>query len=242
MTSITLNTDCLKVLKNLPTNCYDVGIVDVPYGIDVTKMPFVKEKKHGGKQKNGKRLTVKRPKRNFSSDWDSSPPRQDYFNELCRVTKHQIIFGVEYVNWVGLGDGRIKWDKCTAKGSSFKPYEMAYCSFIEHTHEFKLLWAGMMQAKSLKEPTKQQGNKKLNEKRIHICHKPILLYDYLLLFIRQTLGLDKFSVLDTHLGGGSNRISCSKLGLDFLGIEIDPSIYKAQEKRYNKYIPQLTLF
>lgn len=120
MTSITLNTDCLKVLKNLPTNCYDVGIVDVPYGIDVTKMPFVKEKKHGGKQKNGKRLTVKRPKRNFSSDWDSSPPRQDYFNELCRVTKHQIIFGVEYVNWVGLGDGRIKWDKCKECSKVYK--------------------------------------------------------------------------------------------------------------------------
>ena len=102
------------------------------------------------------------------------------------VSKHQIIFGVEYVNWEGLGTGRIKWNKGVAEGISFKPYEMAYCSFINYEMPIDLLWAGMQQAKSITEPMTSQGNKKLNEKRIHPCHKPIMLYD----IIYQTFGFE----------------------------------------------------
>ena len=81
---------------------------------------------------------------------------------------------------------------------------------IDSEIELPLLWAGMCQAKSLTEPMTQQGNKKLNEKRIHPCHKPIMLYD----IIYQTFGFDGMKVIDTHLGGGSNRISADKFGFD----------------------------
>ena len=74
----------------------------------------------------------------------------------------------------GVGTGRIKWDKGVAEGMSFKKYELAYCSMIDYEMESPLLWTGMCQAKSLSEPMTQQGNKKLNEKRIHPCHKPIM--------------------------------------------------------------------
>jgi site-specific DNA-methyltransferase (adenine-specific) len=150
---------------------------------------------------------------------------------LKRISKHQIVFGVEYVNWEGLGNGRIKWNKGVAEGMSFKPYEMAYCSIIDYEMEINLLWAGMQQAKSITEPMTSQGNKKLNEKRIHPCQKPIMLYD----IIYQTFGFDGMKIIDTHLGGGSNRISADKFGFEFVASEIDDEYFEKQEKRFSDY-------
>ena len=97
--------------------------------------------------------------------------------KYAEYQKAQIIFGIEYFEWVGVGSGRIKWIKGVPEGVSFKGYELAYCSLIYDEVELPLLWAGMFQAKSLSDPMIQQGNKQLNEKRIHPTHKPVMLYD-----------------------------------------------------------------
>lgn len=176
-TSTVFFENCMSVMSRYPDKYFDRAYCDIPYGIGAGKMPYLKSTNHKVRQKNGTLLNANKNKKIFQpKEWDLTPPTQEYFDELKRVSKEQIIFGIEYVNWVGVGTGRIKWDKGRAKGVSFKPYELAYCSMIDGEVELPLLWAGMNQAKSLAEPMTQQGNKKLNEKKIHPCHKPILLY------------------------------------------------------------------
>lgn len=229
--------DCSVGMKSYEDNYFDWAICDVPYGIGAGKMNYLKQGQLNCKQTNGSVLRVKNRNRKLK-DWDTNPPPQSYFDELIRVSRNQIIFGVEYVDWYGLGNGRIKWNKGVPKGVSFKGYELAYCSMISGTIELNLLWAGMMQAKSLSEPMRQQGNKKLNEKRIHPCHKPRLLYKKLLLdYIPRGS-----KIIDTHVGGGSLRIEADLHGCDFIGYEIDLDYWTDQEKRYKDYAQQLRLF
>ncbi len=136
------------------------------------------------------------------------------------------------------GIGRIKWNKGVADGMSFKKYELAYCSIINEEIELPLLWAGICQAKSLSEPMTQQGNKKLNEKRIHPCHKPILLYQKLI----ADYGWTGMKILDTHVGGGSSRIAAHRANCQYTGFEIDTEYYEKQEKRFNTELSQLRIF
>jgi len=229
--SIIENIDCMLGMKKYPFKYFDWIIADIPYGLNVAKMAYTQEVKNTVKQKNGNRLKI--PKEKYAQkNWDAEVPSQAYFDEIRRISYNQIIFGVEYVDWEGLGSGRIKWDKCVPDKLSFKGYEMAYCSAIEHTEEIKLLWSGMRQAKSIYEPTIQQGNKRLNEKRIHPTQKPKLLYE--LIFKRFCKTGDR--ILDTHLGSGNSRIVAYKMGFDFVGLEIDKDYFDASEKLFNDSI------
>lgn len=238
MGNIVFNEDCMIGLSRYDDLYFDLAICDVPYGIDVGNMAYLKETKTAVKQKNGTKLNPNKNKEVYTqSDWDKEAPKQEYFDELRRVSKHQIIFGVEYVDWDGLGDGRIKWNKGVPEGMSFKKYELAYCSMIDEEVEINLLWAGMMQAKSLSEPMTQQGNKKLNEKRLHPCHKPRLLYRKLLM----DYGFKGMKLLDTHVGGGSIRKEADLFGCDFIGFEIGKEYFDKQEKSYNIFKQQLRL-
>ena len=230
--SIVFNESWEITTKGYPDKYFDYVVDDVPYGINVGKMAFLSETKTTVKQKNGVRLNPNKNKKGYTiSDWDLAAPPQAYFNEMKRISKHQIIFGVEYVNWEGLGNGRIKWNKGVAEGMSFKDYEMAYCSSIEHTHEIDLLWAGMMQAESLVCPMKQQGNKKLNEKRIHPCHKPPLLYKK----IGIDFNLQGKKVYCGHNGSRSDRIAWDNYVEEFVASEIDKEYFDKQESRYTTF-------
>lgn len=232
--------DCMRFMATKPDGHYDLAVCDIPYGIGVAKMAFTQESSRGVKQKNGTTLKSKSRQKYEKSNWDNSVPSQEYFNELRRVSKHQIIFGVEYVEniWTGLGVGRIKWNKGMPEGVSFKGYEMAYCSMINNTREIDLLWAGMMQAKSLDEPTVQQGNKRLNEKRRHVCHKPSLLYARLL----KDYAEPGFKILDTHVGAGEIMRVCHNFNMDIDACEVDLKIFTETSKWWNEYISQNTLF
>jgi site-specific DNA-methyltransferase (adenine-specific) len=221
------NRDCMEAMKEFKDKHFELAIVDPPYGINVSKLAYTQEENRLCKQKNGSKLRVKKLKYEHK-DWDRETPPQEYFEELKRVSIHQIIFGIEYFKWNDVGTGRIKWDKGVPEGVSFNRYETAYCSMIHHIHELPLLWAGMCQAKSLSEPMTQQGNKALNEKRIHPCHKPTLLYLKLML----TFAKPGDKILDTHLGSGSSRIAAHQLGYEFYGYELDAEYFAAQEKRF----------
>ena len=228
--------DCMNLMSRYPDGHFDLAVVDPPYGINVSKLAYTQEDNRPCKQKNGTKLRVRKLKYEHK-DWDKEPPPPEYFKELFRISKHQIIWGIDYYNLEGIGNGRIKWDKGVPEGVSFNRYETAYCSLIEDTWELPLLWAGMCQAKSLSEPMTQQGNKKLNEKRIHPCHKPVMLYDAIYL----RFGFEGMKVIDTHLGGGSNRISCNKLNYEFVAAEIDEDYFKEQEKRYRSHVSKLRI-
>jgi site-specific DNA-methyltransferase (adenine-specific) len=237
--SIVYNEDCETGMKRFPDKFFDLAIVDIPYGINVGEMAYIKEVNTTVKQKNGARLNPNKNKEPYTQKtWDKKPPEQSYFNELVRISKEQIIFGIEYVDWKGVGPGRIKWNKFKEKKVSFKHYELAYASMIDHTEEIDLLWSGMMQAKNLSEPMVQKGNKSLNEKRIHPCHKPRLLYRKLI----KDFGFKGMKLIDTHLGGGSIRIEADLAGCYFVGFEIDKEYFQKQEKRYNQFKSQLRLW
>lgn len=234
-----LNIDCMDYMATLPDKAFDLAICDVEYGINVGNMAFLSEIKTTVKQKNGTKLNGNRNKKPYKKkDWDIKPPSQEYFNELKRVCKEQIIFGIEYMDWTGAEAGRIKWDKGVAEGMSFKRYEVAYCSLIDNIVELPLLWAGMCQAKSLSEPMVQQGNKKLNEKRIHPCHKPILLYKKLL----NDYAKPGDKILDTHGGSMSSAIACEHMGFDMTICELDKDYYDAGVKRFKEQTMQIDLF
>jgi site-specific DNA-methyltransferase (adenine-specific) len=237
--SLAYNVDCMLFMKHVPDQFFNLVVADIPYGIGVGKMAYLKETNTKVKQKNGSRLNPNTNKKPYTlKEWDENPPPQEYFDELRRVSKDQIIFGIEYVNWTGVGNGRIRWDKGVPDGMSFKRYEIAYCSLIEDEVDLPLLWAGMQQAKSLSEPMVQQGDKKKNEKRIHPCHKPELLYQRILLDYSKP----GFKIYDSHLGAGSIRIVCDKMGLDFWGNEIDKEYYDLEEERYRIHKLQYTLY
>lgn len=236
--SICFFEDCNLVMPRYSDKYFDWAICDIPYGIDVGNMAYIKEQKTTVKQKNGTRLNPRKKNQEYTlKDWDKQVPDQAYFKELCRISKNQIIFGVEYVDWTGLGDGRIKWNKGVADGMSFKKYELAYCSSIDHTYEINLLWTGMQQAESLQHPMRQQGNKQLNEKRIHPTHKPILLYKKLIL----DFGFKGMKVFDSHLGGGSNRIANYNYASEFVSCEIDKQHFEDQEIRFKNFTNNLQL-
>lgn len=229
--------DCMEFMKDKPDKFYDLAIVDPPYGINVAKMAYTQEENRLCRQKNGTVLRVKKLAYKHG-DWDKNPPSAEYFNELFRISKHQIIWGINYFDIPNIGNGRIKWNKCVPEGVSFNNYEYAYCSLIDEEVEFTYMWAGMCQGKSLDEPTTQQGNKKLNEKRIHPTHKPVRLYRWLL----QSYAYPHQKILDTHGGSMSSAIACDMEGYGLDICEIDKEYFDAGVKRFNEYKRQLKLF
>lgn len=166
----------------------------------------------------------------------SPPPAGNYFQELRRVSKAQIIWGCNYYPYV-LGPGRIIWDKCNGD-SDQSDCEIAYCSLTSRVDLFRYMWSGMMQGKSISEGHIMQGNKKLNEKRIHPTQKPVALY----LWLFHQYAKPGQRILDTHLGSGSSRIAAYDMGLDFVGFEIDPEYFAAQEARFRQHTAQTSLF
>ena len=223
--------DCMQGMKEFPDKYFDLAIVDPPYG----------GKEHGGKnrsgyvrQKNGSKIFVKDGEYE-NRKWDNEPPSEDYFNELMRVSKNQIIFGCNYFDYPLIG-GRIVWDKCN-DGSDQSDAEIAYCSMNDRIDIFRYMWRGMFQGKSITEGTTQQGNKRLNEKRIHPTQKPVALYEWL---------LNRYSkpndvILDTHVGSASSLIACYNTNHKFVGFELDEYYYKVSKQRLDTEMAQMRL-
>lgn len=149
----------------------------------------------------------------------------------------------KYIVWdsnyypVVFPSGRIIWDKCNG-GSTFSDCEIAATNCHDSVRLFRYMWNGMMQGKSITEGHIQQGNKALNEQRIHVTQKPVALYEWIFLHYARP----GFKVLDTHLGSGSSRIAAYDAGLDFVGFEIDPVVFAAQDERFADHTAQVSLF
>ena len=225
------NMDCKEGMKQFPDKYFDIAVVDPEYG----------RQQHGGHnrstyatQKNGKKIYVK-DGQYINRNWDNKPAEKEYFDELMRVSKHQIIFGCNYFDYPLIG-GRIIWDKCN-DGSSQSGAEIAYNSLNNRVDIFRYMWRGMMQGKSIEEGTIQQGNKKLNEKRIHPTQKPINLYRWIV----QKYIKNDWKVLDTHVGSASSLIAFQEAGLHYVGFEIDPYMYELSLARYTTEFAKTTI-
>lgn len=231
--SITFNEDCLKIMACYPDGYFDLAVVDPPYarGEDGGK-----KRSQWVRQKNGAKLYVS-DGGYAKKNWDSAVPEHNYFTELRRVSKAQIVFGVNYYEGENFGPGRVVWDKCN-DGTDQSDCEIAYNSLTDRVDMFRFMWRGMMQGKSLADGTTQQGNKKHNEIRIHPTQKPVELYRWLYMKYARP----GWKILDTHLGSQSSRIAAYEANLDFFGCEIDKDYYTAGEKRFEEFSSQVCLF
>ena len=213
-----LNIDCMEYMAGLEDNAFDLTIVDPPYGLDVAN-------KFGGEErKSGKGAAMKTAFE--KKDWDLRIPDKQYFVELMRISKNQIIWGANYMShYLPPSMGWIVWDKNNGT-TKFSDSELAFSSFNRALRIYKYTWNGMI-----------QGDMKNKESRIHPTQKPIRLYDWLL----QNYATSGMRILDTHLGSGSSAIAAHYFGCDFVGCEIDKDYFEAAQKRFEKETRQLVL-
>ena len=216
------NEDCLALMRRYPDKYFSLAIVDPPY------FDGPQKRKYYGRSISTTK--IKRREYHISPKDYWIPPTEEYFKELFRVSKHQIIWGCNYFDYLFPGSGRIIWDKCNGK-SSFSDCEIAYCSLHNSVRLFRFMWNGMMQGKSMNEGHIMQGNKNLNEIRIHPTQKPVALYEWLLSRYAHPGDI----ILDTHVGSGSSLIACEQQKFDYVGCEIDPFYFVAASERIKKY-------
>ncbi len=217
--------DCLEIMKDLPDKSFDLAIVDPPYFSGPERWQFY-----------GRRVSNIGVQRIYEKSEAWEVPNAEYFNELKRIARHYIVWGCNYFDYI-FAHGRIIWDKCNG-ASSFSDCEIAATDLIESVRLFPFMWNGMMQGKSIANGRIMQGNKKLNEKRIHPTQKPVALYIWLL----KNYAKEGWRILDTHLGSGSIAIACHELGFSLMGIEKDEHYYKSALKRLEQHRSQPKLF
>jgi len=195
------NIDCIKFMNQFPDKYFELAIVDPPYGIDVNSMNM------------GSRKTITPDK---SKKWDKSIPDNDYFTELFRVSKNQIIWGGNYFPLPNSQYFAI-WDK----GETMYGRDFAECEYA---------WVRSGGTRIYKKNPNQP-------ERIHPTQKPVALYRWLL----QNYAKPGDKILDTHLGSGSSRIAADMEGFDFYACELDKDYFEASCKRFEEYRSQLKL-
>ena len=216
--------DCMEGMKQYPDKFFDLAIVDPPYGIGASA-----DSRVGGSytvNMGGVKRKVE-AKEYTPKDWDFKKPTIEYWKELKRVSKNQIVWGGNYfVENLTDSPCWVVWNKRNGENNN-ADCELAWTSFKTAVRMFEWKWNGML-----------QQNMKNKEERIHPTQKPVKLYEWLL----SNYAKEGDKILDTHVGSGSSRIACHKMGFDFTGYEIDEYYWNAQEQRYKQFKKQLTLF
>ena len=209
------NEDNMELMARYPDKYFDLAIVDPPYGINMD----------GGKIGGDNLGTAKNY---IKKNWDVTAPNIDYFIELIRVSKNQIIWGANhFISRIPYDSSCwIVWDKDNGE-TDFADCELAWTSFNSAVRIFKWKWAGML-----------QQDMKNKENRIHPTQKPVALYKWLL--TKYAKHGDK--ILDTHLGSGSIAIACHDLGFDLTACELDTDYFNSAMKRLTDHQKQLTIF
>ena len=193
--------DCMEAMKDIPDKYFELAIVDPPYGISITDSGRL-----GKYNKNKNR-------------WDDNTPTDEYFTELKRVSKNQIIWGGNYFN-LGATRGFIIWDKKQPEEVSFASCEFAWSSFDRSAKTF--YWSAL----------------KDNADRFHPTQKPIALYEWLL----NNYAKQGDKILDTHVGSASSLIACYNLGFEYMGFELDEDYYNAATRRLEARKNQMDIF
>ena len=200
----------MELMSRYEDNHFDLAIVDPPYGIGISGQK---------EQKKGKKSDRKYHK---EKDWDNEIPNKEYFKQLFRVSKNQIIWGANYfVEHLNKGTkGWVVWDKAQY-GLTMSDCELAYSSFQKPTRVYVKNRAVL-----------------ISQNTIHPTEKPIKLYEWLLM----NYAKEGDKILDTHLGSGSIAIACHNLKYDLTACELDKEYFEAAIKRIEKHKQQLTMF
>lgn len=202
------NEDNMALMARYPDNYFDLAIVDPPYGIGIAK-------------------------------WDAidMKPKDEYFKELFRCSKNQIIWGGNYFN-LPIKRLWICWDKSVVKAG--------YLGKVEFD-EFELAWTSiegkckMIRFSNIGNMSGFDGKLKINYKmkpKIHPTQKHVKLYEWLLM----NYAKESDKILDTHLGSGSIAIACHKLDYELTACELDKEYYDASIQRIKDHISQLRMF
>jgi len=204
--------DCLEVMKEIPDKSINLVLTDPPYGIKESN------------EKNRTRARLAKTTDFGHYDWDKQKVKKEYFEEIRRVSKNQVIFGGNYYASI-LGDSScwLVWDKDNGK-NDFADCELAWTSFKTAVRKFKWRWKGML-----------QEDMKNKEKRVHPTQKPLPLFKWI---------LEKYSqpndvILDPFLGSGTTAVACLELNRHFIGIELSSEYCEIAKKRIREIQPQL---
>ena len=218
----------MELMGRYPDGYFQLAIIDPPYGIG--EAAGKNAKRNAGFRKSGFQAGKKAT---YSKDygvktWDNKIPNKEFFAQLLRVSKNQIIWGANhFVENIPNANSScwIVWDK--ENSGDFADCELAYTSFKTAVRKFSFMWNGML-----------QGDMKNKETRIHPTQKPVALYKWLL----QNYAKPGDRILDTHLGSGSIAIACHDYGYDLTACELDPEYYAAAMKRIEAHRAQGRLF
>jgi site-specific DNA-methyltransferase (adenine-specific) len=208
--SLVTNEDCILMMQRYPDKHFELAICDPPYGNNLS----------GGRSAaNGWNNKIDWNKCN--NGWNKNIPKPEYFLELQRVSKNQIIWGGNYfANMLPNSECWLIWDK-GQRDFSLADGEMAWTSYDK-----------AMRIKTIHRAIANQ------EEKYHPTQKPVALYKWLL----SNYAKEGDKILDTHLGSGSSRIAAYIMGFDFYGSEIDKDYFDAQEKRFKEQTAQGSLF
>jgi site-specific DNA-methyltransferase (adenine-specific) len=213
------NEDNMELMARYPDKYFDLAIVDPFYGIEMSNIKTI-----GFGRKGTKPFNIYNPKK-----WDNKIPSKEYFKELFRLSKNQIIWGANYfTQYLPNSRGWCFWDKQYGEGVNFSHAELAFTSFDMSVQKFI---CKVSESRNTVSNNKQLA---LSNSKIHPTQKPIKLYKWL---------LDKYAnqgdkILDTHLGSGSIAIACHDYGFELTACELDKEYYDASYKRFKNHISQ----
>jgi site-specific DNA-methyltransferase (adenine-specific) len=213
-----LNKDCMDVMAEYPDKYFDLAIIDPPYGIG-----------QDGRNNHSRGKMAKSKDYSQRLKYDNNAPEMEFFVELIRISKNQVIFGANhFISKIPYDSSCwIVWDKDNGE-TDFADCELAWTSFKTAVRKFRYKWQGML-----------QENMKNKEVLIHPNHKPIMLYKWIL----KNYAKPEFKIIDTHLGSGSSAIAAYDFGVyEFIGCEIDKEYFEAAKQRFDIYKMQQKLF
>lgn len=208
--------DCLDILKQLPDKCVDLVLTDPPYGIDISKTGKVGGNNLAEVKDYGKK------------DWDNKTPDKEVFDEMCRVSKHAIIFGGNYfTDKLPVSKCWIVWDKVGENkfDNPFADVELAWTNDSKVCKKITCIQQGFI-------------NEDKSQPRIHPTQKPVGLF----MKILQDYSKENDLILDCFSGSGTTAVACHNLHRRFICVEKDPEYYRASCERLEQVQRQQTLF
>ena len=198
MTSEVHNTDCLEYMRTMPDKAFELAIADPPYGIGAENQ--------AGPKENGWTQWAKK-------DWDRTIPTAEFWSELFRVSKHQIVWGGNYMTeHLPPKMGWVVWDK-GQRDFSLADGELAWTSFDKAMRIFSFSRAAALQ-----------------EGKIHPTQKPVALYAWLL----KNYAKPGDRIFDPMMGSQSSRIAAYKMGFDYVGCELDKEYFAKGCERFDR--------
>ena len=219
--------DCVEYMRTLPDFAFDLAITDPPYAVGASNGSFGRGGRKAIANASAHAAGYRQDMNHYANN--STPPGADYFEQLFRVSRHQIIWGANYYPEFLTHSGWIVWDKVKTDGL-LSEAELAFQSFNKLVNIFRHSWEGFKKGAGSFEPTSKQT--------IHPNQKPVRLYEWLL----TKYATQGQRILDTHLGSGSSAIAAAALGFEFVGCELDEEYFAKACKRIADAQAQPRLF